>query len=271
MSAFMPPAPLPVANPALPTMYDLPSGKHPEEPGLPDEFHDFQPQLLSQTFRALAFPPDRTFTATDLNLYYDPQRPRYYKRPDWFAVVDVPRIVDRGRLSYVIWQEQQVPIVVVELLSPNTIEEDQGLTLRDRQPPSKWEVYESILRIPNYVLFDRTGNSLQIYRLQAGRYQLQSEDRLWLEELGIGLSLWQGTFEGFTRQWLRWYDIEGRWIPCEAEKTELERQRAEQAERIAQEERLRAEQAERIIAEERRRAQAMAERLRALGIDPDAL
>jgi hypothetical protein len=34
----------------LPTMYDLPS-EDPEEPGLPDEFHDLQPQLLSLTFR----------------------------------------------------------------------------------------------------------------------------------------------------------------------------------------------------------------------------
>lgn len=32
----------------LPTMYDLPS-EFPEEPGLPDEFHDLQPQLLSRT------------------------------------------------------------------------------------------------------------------------------------------------------------------------------------------------------------------------------
>ena len=29
----------------LPTMYDLPS-EDPEEPGLPDEFHLLQPQLL---------------------------------------------------------------------------------------------------------------------------------------------------------------------------------------------------------------------------------
>jgi len=30
---------------ALPTMYDLPS-ENPEEPGLPDDFHYYQPQLL---------------------------------------------------------------------------------------------------------------------------------------------------------------------------------------------------------------------------------
>ena len=32
----------------LPTMYDLPS-EDPEEMGLPDEFHDFQPKLLRET------------------------------------------------------------------------------------------------------------------------------------------------------------------------------------------------------------------------------
>ena len=36
------------ASESLPTMYDLPS-EYPEEPGLPDEFHDFQPQLLRET------------------------------------------------------------------------------------------------------------------------------------------------------------------------------------------------------------------------------
>ncbi|WP_178378180.1 hypothetical protein [Chroogloeocystis siderophila] len=33
------------ARETLPTMYDLPS-EDPQEPGLPDEFHDFQPELL---------------------------------------------------------------------------------------------------------------------------------------------------------------------------------------------------------------------------------
>lgn len=38
----------PHANQKLPTMYDLPS-EDPEESGLPDEFHDIQPQLLSKS------------------------------------------------------------------------------------------------------------------------------------------------------------------------------------------------------------------------------
>ena len=37
----------------LPTMYDLPS-EDVEEPGLPDEFHLWQPQLLSFTLEMFA-------------------------------------------------------------------------------------------------------------------------------------------------------------------------------------------------------------------------
>jgi len=54
---------------SLPTMYDLPS-EGPED-GLPDHDHAIQPQLLSETFRAPRFSAKRTFTATDLYLYYD--------------------------------------------------------------------------------------------------------------------------------------------------------------------------------------------------------
>ena len=53
----------------LPTMYDLPS-EDPEEPGLPDEFHDLQPQLLSRTLSLTGYSRENCFTASDLNLYY---------------------------------------------------------------------------------------------------------------------------------------------------------------------------------------------------------
>lgn len=41
----------------LPTMYDLPS-ENPEEPGLPDEFHDHQPELLSITLKLADYGAD---------------------------------------------------------------------------------------------------------------------------------------------------------------------------------------------------------------------
>jgi Uma2 family endonuclease len=53
----------------LPTMSDLPS-EDPNEPGLPDEFHDWQAQLLSLTFHPPHYSASRVFSASDMNLYY---------------------------------------------------------------------------------------------------------------------------------------------------------------------------------------------------------
>ncbi len=52
---------------------------------------------------------------------------------------------------------------------------------------------------------------------------------------------------------------------------EEERQKAEQAQQLAEEERQKAEQAQQLAEEERQRAERLAERLRAIGLDPDNL
>jgi Uma2 family endonuclease len=69
-------------------MYDLPS-EDPNAPGLPDEFHYHQPQLLTFTFCPPNYPLREVFTVGDMNLYYDIRHPNCYKRPDWFGVVGV--------------------------------------------------------------------------------------------------------------------------------------------------------------------------------------
>ncbi len=254
----------------LPTMYDLPS-EDPEEPGLPDEFHLLQPRLLGETFCPPDYPADQVFVASDLNLYYDPHYTNWYKRPDWFAVVGISRFYEQRdlRLSYVVWQEGVNPFVVVELLSPGTEKEDLGQTLRAaNQPPTKWEVYERILRIPYYIVFDRYTDELRAFRLEGSRYnQLElRQPRLWLPDLQLGLGLWQGNYQGIERQWLRWYDVTSQWILTpteqEAQRAEQERQRAEQEAQRAEQERQRAEQ-------ERQRAERLIAQLRSLGVEPD--
>jgi len=77
-------------------MYDLPS-EDPEEPGF-DEYHYLQPQLLSH------LPPSGItllirFSWLRSHLYYDVRHPLWYKRPDWFAVVNVPRLYERSWLA----------------------------------------------------------------------------------------------------------------------------------------------------------------------------
>lgn len=223
----------------LPTMYDLPS-ENQEELGLPDEFHLLQPELLRLTFCPPSYPSDRIFTVSDLNLYYDPHHPQWYKRPDWFAVLDTSRLYNEQdlRLSYVTWQEGINPFVVVELLSPGTETEDLGQSkLREiNQPPNKWRVYEQILRIPYYFVFNRYNNEFQGFGLIINRYQplVIENQKIWLPEIELGFGLWDGEYQGIQRLWLRWYDSQGNWIltPTEKEKqrAETEKQRADSAE-----------------------------------------
>jgi Uma2 family endonuclease len=269
----------------LPTMYDLPS-EAAEEPGLPDEFHDFQPQLLRETCHPVGYAADQVFIATDLNLYYNLEQPLWYKRPDWFLVLGRAPASSQSelRLSYVIWQEGAVPFLVVELLSPGTEAEDLGQTLREvNTPPTKWQVYEQVLRIPYYVVFDRYHNQLRVFRLVATRYEsieLAAEplqQRYWFAEIQIGLGVWQGQYQGTAGLWLRWYDAAGNWLPTAAEQAkqerqqvEQERQRAEQERQRAEQERQRAEQERQRAEQERQRADRLAARLRELGVDLDA-
>ncbi|MEA5569636.1 Uma2 family endonuclease [Calothrix sp. UHCC 0171] len=249
----IPPRP---ARETLPTMYDLPSEEIGES-GLPDEFHRLQANLLSETCQPPNIDTSEKFTPSDLNLYYDPRHTNWYKRPDWYLVVGVaPEWENDLRWSYVVWQEGVRPFLMVELLSPGTEAEDLGETLRDAsKPPTKWEVYERILAVPYYVVYDRYTNNLRVFKLNGSRYQAVvlpenlTEKRFWFEELEIGLGLWQGNYQGFPRLWLRWYDHQG-WIPTQTERAESERQRAES---------------------ERQRAEKLAEYLRSQGIDPDNL
>ena len=267
----------------LPTMYDLPS-ENSEEPGLPDEYHALQPQLLTRTFRSPRFSDDEIFTGSDLNLYYDSRHTQWHKRPDWFGVVGVSRFYEGKELrsSYVIWQEGVNPFVVVELLSPGTEKEDLGIYAAIESeassnsegatpesshgqseppkefPPRKWEVYEQILRVPYYVVFSRYTNRLHFFQLAGGHYQEQPLDaenpRIWVSELELGLGIWQGTFEGVDRPWLRWVDAQGDWVLTD---TEQARQETELA----------LKQADR----ERQLREELLAKLRARGIDPDTL
>lgn len=256
----------------LPTMYDLPS-EDPEEPGLPDEFHDLQPQLLSRTLRLASYSRENCFTATDLNLYYDVNHSLWHKRPDWFLVVDVPRLYEGNdlRRSYVVWQEGKHPYVVVEFLSPGTEVEDLGrfydeaskvpqsesaVTQSDasaetsepavrEKPPGKFEVYERYLRVPHYLVYSRYTRRLRHFKLDGGQYQeqliAQANPMVWLADLEIGLGIWQGEFEDVTSAWLRWCDRQGTWLLTD---TEQERLTREQAERQVEQERIAKEQAQ---------------------------
>jgi Uma2 family endonuclease len=239
----------------LPTMYDLPSESI-GEPGLPDEFHGLQPQLLSRTLQLSGYQRSDYFTASDLNIYYDLDHKQWYKRADWFLAVGVPYLYEGYdlRRSYVNWHEPRSPHVVVEFLSPGTEAEDLGRfytktkstsnvesiieedideadSPKREKPPSKLVVYEQYLKVPHYLVYSRQSRELRYFRLMAGEYQEQqlqtSNPLVWLDDLEIGLGIWEGMLNGIPGVWLRWCDRNGNWYLTDTERERLAKEQSQ--------------------------------------------
>ncbi|HEY9627766.1 MAG TPA: Uma2 family endonuclease [Coleofasciculaceae cyanobacterium] len=177
------------------------------------------------------------------------------KAPDWVYVPSVfPQGDPQTRRSYTPNLEGDIPLVVMEFLSDT----DGGEYSVRRFPPlGKLFYYEQILQIPIYVVFEPKSGHLEVFQLQAGRYDLlfpnsdRSEpDRYWIAEMNLFLGVWQGEKEGRSGYWLRWWDADQNLLLWGMERIEQERQRAEQ---------------------ERQRAERLAEYLRSQGINPDDL
>ena len=173
--------------------------------------------------------------------------------PDWFYVPNVPPNIDgQIRRSYVLWREHIAPLIALEFASGNGDEE------RDRTPlsrtdegvvtkPGKFWVYERVMRIPYYGIYQVNNGRLEVYRLIDGYYQLlelNQRGHFFIAPLGVELGLWQGSYQNQTMLWLRWWDEEGNLLLIGDERAELERLRGEQQRERAEQERLRAESAE---------------------------
>jgi len=178
--------------------------------------------------------------------------------PDVFLSLDTawrhPMSEKRNR-SYFIWEHGKPPDIVIAVVS-----NQEGGEL-DR----KVRAYER-MRVAHYVVFDphaMLGDVLLTrFELLSG-VLVQQEGDLWVPVAGLGLTLWKGTYEGATEQWLRWCREDRSVVPTGAESTFAEQQRADAAEQRAEAEKQRAD-------EEKQRAERLAARLRELGVDPDA-
>jgi Uma2 family endonuclease len=252
----------------LPGEEDLPDSDG--EP-MESERHVYQMTLLIETLKAGWAERDDFHVAGNMFLYFDVEqtRGRYFRGPDVFVVLDVPK---RERRSWIVWKEGKGPDVVIELLSPTTARVDRTV---------KKQVYQDQLRVAEYVLYDPFRYDLEGFRLRDGRYEPLSLDggRLYLERLDLLLVPWEGTYQGLDIRWLRWARPDGSLLQlpgeaereraeaereraeAERERAEAERERAEAERERAEAERERAEQAEATATAERERAEALARRL----------
>ncbi|MBW4508886.1 MAG: Uma2 family endonuclease [Scytonematopsis contorta HA4267-MV1] len=167
--------------------------------------------------------------------------------PDWFYVGNVPPTLNGViRRSYVLRREYIAPLIALEFASGDGSEErDQTPLSRSSEgettKPGKFWVYERIMRIPYYGIYEVQTGKLEVYNLVNGFYHLLEPNERGhypIEPLGVELGLWSGEYyKNRTELWLRWWDKSGNLLLIGSERAEQERQRAEQ-------EKQRAEQAE---------------------------
>jgi len=121
------------------------------------------------------------YVSGNLLLFYEPGNRRKHVSPD----VLVTKGLRPGlRLNYILWQEGLPPNIVIEVTSKTTRKEDLE---------KKFEIYQNVIRVAEYFLFDPYGEyldpPLQGNRLKRGRYVpiAAVRGRLHSEQLGMDL------------------------------------------------------------------------------------
>jgi Uma2 family endonuclease len=274
---------------------------------------ELQQRLLVEPIYSAKALPRPFLAAANVGLFYKIKGEPIV--PDMLLSLGVQRAADlsqRRNRSYFVWEFGKVPEVCVEIVS-NGEGDELVLSKKSQQrgrATCKKDIYAQI-GVPYYVVFDplqqiqgeqeMNGALLRVWTISPiGYTELTSPqgvvkvgEPVWLEGVGLGLTLWEGAFEEeITRLWLRWCDQNGQVIQTGSEGQALERQRAEQESQRAEQERQRAEQErqraeqesqraeqerqraeqERQRAEQERQAKERLENyLRSQGIDPNQL
>jgi Uma2 family endonuclease len=188
---------------------------YPESDGKPmaetDIHRDLMIDMLKNHFRSRS----DVYISGNLLLYYEKGNPQKSVAPDVFVVLGIEK---KQRRTYLLWEEGKGPDFVLELVSKNTYRKDLG---------EKKDLYESVLKVKEYYLYDPDGQYLQLplqgYRLVNSIYlpiQPTLEHRLPSFVLGLEL--------GIRDDDLRLYDpLTKGWVLKTVEQAE---KRARQAE-----------------------------------------
>jgi Uma2 family endonuclease len=245
------------------------------------------------------------FTGGNMFVYFNQSQLRNqdFRGPDFFAVLNVDG--SKQRQGWVVWEEGgRYPDVIVELMSPSTAQKDVGIKKEIYE-----QVFQTVDYYVFDPFESASLQGWHLEPDQGYQELVTNEQGwLWCETLGFWLGKWEGTIDRERAVWLRFYDATGALVLLPEEvaqqqvdeerqrvteerqradeehlRAEAERQRAEAAQQQADAERQRAEAARQQVDEERQRAEAaqqqadaerqraerLAERLRAMCINPD--
>ena len=152
--------------------------------------------------------------------------------PDIFVSFDVEvpeNWREKQHRCYMIWNFGKSPEIAIEIVS-NRVGDELG---------KKLAIYEK-MRVSYYIVYDPSHHispeSLRIFELSGRRYREISGH--WLEQVNLGLTLWDGEFEGRSDNWLRWCDRDQKILLTGDERANQQQQRADEqqlkAEKIQQ-------------------------------------
>ncbi len=233
----------------LPTAEDLPDS---DDTPVDSELQELIPGLLKAILLDLW--RDRTdwLFSIDMAFYYNPKDRSTNVAPDGLLSLGLKSPPDENlRSSYVLWDEKVIPQFALEIVSKSP-----GGEYTD-----KFKIYQSI-GILYYLVYSplrKRKSKFQLYKLIDGEYVLQSDGGkpYWMPEVGLGIGAEKQIYGGNQREWLYWYDENDVRYP-----TPMERADIEAAARLAESQRADNAQQEN---------EALRQRLRELGIDPDSI
>jgi Uma2 family endonuclease len=144
----------------------------------------------------------RSFLASaNVGVFYALRRPSLV--PDVFLSLDVEPPQDfkeKKNRTYFVWEFGKPPDVVIEIVSNKESNElGSKLTNYAQIGVTYYAIYDPLQQLGQKLLYT--------YALREGQYF--ELDRHWLPQVGLGLTLWQGTFEEIQDEWLRWCDESG--------------------------------------------------------------
>jgi Uma2 family endonuclease len=163
------------------------------------DWHRILMTALIETLQGWYTKNQRIYVSGNLLIFYEAGNKRRHVAPDVFVVKGVKK---HPRPNFLVWEEGKAPDVVIELTSKTTRTEDQK---------KKYHLYQDVLEVKEYFLFDPFGDYLKPpmkgYRLIRGKYhpiptlqaRLPSQILdLHLERDGKDLRL----FDPSAREWL---------------------------------------------------------------------
>lgn len=191
-----------------------------------NELQNLIPNLLEAILALFWNNRNDWFFGVDMGIYYAPSQPALV--PDGFLSLGVERFIgEEGRLSYVFWEEDNIPpILALEVVSKTY----GGEYEKKKVDYAKLGILYYAIYVPTRQ-YRRKRQPLEIYKLENSEYILQPNSPVWMPEIGLALGRERGTYLGRTREWLYWYDEQGKRLPTPEELAQKERLKAE---RLAQ-------------------------------------